>query len=164
MPLPLKVQYSIRDAKGITSRTLVHIPSATSIANATAFAQDFGEVIDALILGKLMSVDICIGLDISGWDLKADPDAASDAEEGAAFSYTDALGLLFRQRLPTFSEAFILANTRQVDLANAGVQAYTDMVTAGNGTVSPTAQAGGDLTALVTAKEQFVKNRKGRTL
>lgn len=164
MPLPIKLQYSIRDAKGISSRTLVHIPSATTIANATTFAQAFGEVIDALIKGLITSVDLCIGLDISAWDLKAAPDASSDVEEGAAFTYTDALGLLFRQRLPTFDETFVLAGTRQVDLANAGVQAYTDLITAGNGTVSPTAQAGSDLTDLVTAKEQFVKNRKGRTL
>lgn len=164
MPLPLKLQYSIRDAKGITSRTLVHIPTATTVANATTFAQAFAEVIDALIKGQVTSVDLCIGLDISGYDIKDTPDAASDVEEGAVFTYQDALGLLFRQRLPTFDETFVLAGTRQVDTANAGVQAYTDLITDGNGTVAPTAQAGSDLTALITAKEQFVKNRKGRTL
>jgi len=164
MALPLKVQYSIKDAKGIVSRTLVHLPDTTSIANATTYAGNLAEAIDALIKGQIVSVDICVGLDISGLDLKDAPDLASDVEEGALFSYQTALGLLFRQRLPTYDEATILDNTRQVDLSNAGVQAYTDLITDGNGTVSPTAMAGGDLTSLSSAKEQFVKNRKGRTV
>lgn len=164
MALPLKLQYSVKDAKGIVSRTLVHIPTATTLANATTYAGNIAAVIDAIILGQIVSVDICIGLDISGLGLKTSPDAASDVEEGALFVYKDALGLRYSQRLPTFDETFILPGTRQVDLANAGVQAYTDDIVTGNGTVQATTQSGSDLTALSNAKEQFVKNRKGRTV
>lgn len=164
MALPIKLQYSVKDAKGIVSRTLVHIPDGTSLANATTYAGDLAAVIDALIKGQIVSVDICVGVDLSGLGLKSSPDAASDVEEGAVFTYKTALGLLFRQRLPTYDEATIEPGTRQVDLANAGVEAYTDLIVTGNGTVAPVAQAGGDLTAISSAKEQFVKNRKGRTV
>lgn len=162
MPLPIKIQYSVLDDKGLIARTLVHVPSGTSLANAGVFAGDLAGAIDALIHGQIVSVDICIPFDFSGLGLKTAPDANSDVEEGALFGFVDALGLTYRQRLPTFSEAFILANSRNVDLANAAVQAYTDGIITGFSTVAPTTQSGSDLTALRDAKEQFVKNRKGR--
>ena len=161
MALPIKLQYTIRDEKGFISRTLVHIPSATTLANATAYAQDVAEVIDAVIGGKLESIDVCIGVSLPG-GIKITPDANTDIEEGALFVYEDADGRIFRQRLPTFLESLIETGTRQVDNSNAGVQAYTDMIVTGNGTVQASTLAATDLVSLVSDKEQFVKNRKGR--
>lgn len=162
MALPIKIQYTIRDAKGFLSRTLVHIPSATTLTNGVTFAQDLGAVVDAVIGGKLESIDLCIGVALPG-GIKTDPDADTDIEEGALFVYEDADGRVFRQRLPTFLESLILTGTRQVDNSNAGVQAYTDTIVSGNGTVAPVTLAATDITALVSDKEQFVKNRKGRS-
>lgn len=163
MTLPIKIQYSMRDAKGLVSRTLVHIPSATTLANATTYAQDLGEVIDAVIGGSIESIDICIGIALPG-GIKATPDTDTDVEEGAVFVYKDADGRTFRQRLPTFLESLVEAGTRQVDNANAAVQAYTDIIVDGNGTVAPVTLAATDITELVSDKEQFVKNRKGRAV
>lgn len=163
MAIPLKLQYTIRDAKGLSSRTLVHLPSATSVANATTYAGALAAVIDAVIGGSLESIDLCIGIALPG-GIKSTPGADTDIEEGAVFVYKDVDGRIFRQRLPTFLESLIETGTRQVDNANAGVQAYTDMVVVGNGTVAPVTLADTQITALFSDKEQFVKNRKGRRL
>lgn len=163
MALPIKVQYSIRDAKGITSRTLVHLPSATTLANASAFASAFGALIDAVTSGQLSSIDVCVGVALPG-GIKTTPDDESDVEEGGVFVYRDADGRTFRQRIPTLLEALVEAGTRQIDNANAAVQAITDTIVDGDGTTQPVTLAGTDITALVSDKEQFVKNRKGRSL
>jgi hypothetical protein len=163
MALPVKLQYTIRDGKGLTSRTLVHLPSATSLANATTYAQAFASALDDVIGGKIESVDICVGVALPG-GLKADPNADSDIEEGAVFVYEDSVGRVFRQRLPTFLETLILTGTRQVDNSNVDVQAVTDLIVTGNGTQGATTLADTDITALVSDKESFVKNRKGRAL
>ena len=141
----------------------MHIPSATSLANATTYAQAFASALDDVIGGKIESVDICIGIALPG-GLKADPAANTDIEEGAVFVYEDADGRVFRQRLPTFLESLILTGTRQVDNDSVDVQAVTDLIVTGNGTVGAVTLADTDITALVGDKEQFVKNRKGRRL
>lgn len=163
MALPIKVQYTIRDGKGLTSRTLVHLPSATTLANATTYAGAFASAMDDVIGGKIESIDICIGIALPG-GLKADPGADSDVEEGAVFVYEDAVGRIFRQRLPTFLESLIEAGTRQVDNSDVNVQAVTDLIVTGNGTQGATTLADTDITALVGDKESFTKNHKGRRL
>lgn len=163
MALPVKLQYTIRDGKGLTSRTLVHLPSATTLANATTYAQAFASAMDDVIGGKIESIDICIGISLPG-GLKADPVATSDIEEGAVFVYEDADGRVYRQRLPTFLETLIETGTRQVDNSSVDVQAVTDLIVTGNGTQGAVTLADTDITALVGDKEQFVKNRKGRRM
>jgi hypothetical protein len=163
MALPVKLQYTIRDGKGLVSRTLIHLPSATTLANATTYAQAFASAMDDVISGKVESIDICVGVALPG-GLKSDPDADSDIEEGAKFIYEDAVGRIYSQRLPTFLESLILPGTRQVDNTSVDVQAVTDLIVTGNGTQGAVTLADTDITAMISDKEQFVKNRKGRTL
>ena len=161
MALPIKIQYTIRDEEGLVARTLVHLPTATTLSAATTFAASFGGLIDAVTGGVLESIDVCIGVSLPG-GIKTTPDSGSDIEEGAQFVYEDADGRIFRQRLPTFLESLIVAGTRQVDNSNAAVQGVTDAIVTGLAGTAPVTLAGTDITAMVSDKEQFVKNRKGR--
>lgn len=155
--------YTIEDAKGVKSTTRMNFPTSTDIAVLKEFARSTGTLIDAIIRGRIVDVSVGIGVENLPGTWKAAALPTADVEEGARFSWRTALGSLPSFRLPTFDEDLMLAGTREVDLADADVDAFVDRITAGltQGliNVSPSDDRGEDITVLDYARESFTNSR-----
>lgn len=165
MPVPhVVLSYSIQDAKGAVSTVGINFPNAVDIGQVASFALDTGLMIDGLIKGKIISAQVALVIDMSQQaGLKTAPDADSDVEEGARFSWLTAAQSITGFRLPTFDEAFLIPGTREVDLADATVDTFHDRIIAGKTTgivnASPSDERGEDITILNAAQESFVSSR-----
>lgn len=159
------VSYSIRDAKGATSTTNINLPDSVDIAIAKLFVRSTAEMIDNLIKGRIVDAGIGLSVDLAGLTLKGAPNADSDVEEGARFSWRTALNTLTGFRIPTFDETFMVSGTRQVDTANSTVNTFVQRMLAGQTqgiiNVSPSDDRGEDITALDAATESFTSSRRG---
>lgn len=160
--MPLSAVFTIRDAKGARSITEVNIDTAT-IANAQTFITAFAPLVDALILGVIERVGICVTATLPA-GLRTVPTLGSDVEEGAKFMYNTVGGYKTGLRLPTFNEAFLVDGTQRVDLADAAVLAFNVAMTDGLATFEPSDYRGDDITALRSALESFQKTRPRTSL
>lgn len=161
--MPAKIVATVLDEKGKTSTVFSNIPTTFTAAQALEAATDFVSLIDALIKGQVTSVGLCYEVTLPA-GIKATPDADSDVEEGALFIWGTELGHTTKMRLPTFDETYIVAGSKQVDLAAAAVAAFTGVITAGTpvvgaATVPFTDTRDEDITTLRSAREMFVKDR-----
>lgn len=155
--MPLSAVFTIRDAKGARSTVEINIDVAT-IANAQTFITAFAPLLDALILGVIERVGICILATLPG-GLRAVPTLGSDVEEGARFMYNTVSGYKTGFRVPTFNEAFLVDGTQRVDLADADVIAFNNAIEDGLATFEPSDYRGDDIVALRSALESFQKTR-----
>lgn len=155
--------YTIRDEKNQPSTTQIKFPTTVDIAILKEFARSTGTLIDAVITGRIEEVSIGIGVEDLPTTWKAAPLANSDVEEGGRFSFLTGIGSKTGFRLPTFDEAYILPGTKQIDVADAAVDALVDRIIAGQTVgiinVSPSDDRGEDITALFSARESFGEDR-----
>jgi len=158
--MPASLVFTITDGKtpGKTSNVLINIPTATTVANATTFAQTVAALIDALISGIITHIGLCYQVALPG-GLSTTPNAFSDVEEGAVFSFNTAAGVPTKFRLPTFNETAILSGTKVVDIADPDVAALITAMVTGSGGVAPVDSRDSDVTALRYAREMFTKDR-----
>ena len=155
---------SVKDAKNQTASFEYDTPDTAGIITTTELAGEIAQAAAQMMLGQIVGISIITNIDTSE-DFNTPPNANSDVEEGALFTFGAANGGDKQLRLPTFDEQFLLAGTKQVDLADGDVDAFVDLMLNGrtdvvNGNVAPVSYRGSDLTTLVSAKEQF-KPRKG---
>lgn len=68
--------------EGANTSTELFYVDAASEAAATTRANVLADLIDQLSGAKIQSVNITLAVDISGWGLKALPDAGADVERG----------------------------------------------------------------------------------
>jgi hypothetical protein len=158
MPVAYDLQFTFRDAKAQTSRMKIHVPSTSTIANLQSFVSAIAADLDAITDGLLVSAEVNIKIALPG-GLKASPVAGCDVEMGALFSYRDSLGLTTRTRVPTFKQSLVIPTSRAVDTANANVTNFNNKMISGNSTILPCSRVENDITALISAKEQYVKSR-----
>lgn len=156
--MPAAIVVTIEDGKGIKSDMLINIPTATTVANATTFINSLLALIDPLISGRIVRAGLCYAIALPG-GLTGTANALSDVEEGAKFSFISTAPFKTGFRIPTFNETLLLSGTKQVDITDTDVDAFVDMIVAGNGTVAPVDGRDADITALNYAREQFVKDR-----
>lgn len=158
------VSYGVRDAKNANSSMQVKFPSNNDLDTIMEFALSTAQLIDPLIRGQITSVGVGVALDLPG-ALKDAPLATSDVEEGAEFSFLTTGGAKHNTgfRIPTFDETFLVSGTREVDTANATVDALVDRITegftAGLVNVSPSNLYGEDIVSLDSARESFTSSR-----
>jgi hypothetical protein len=158
------VVFSIKDAKNATSVMKVNFPAAVDIGVLRLnFGPTTATLINAIIKGKITEVGVGLAVDISGATIRATPDPDSDVEEGARFSWLAANNANTEFRMPTFDEAKMVAGTREVDTADADVDAFVQRIIAGQTVgltnVSPSTDRGEDITVLDTARESFTSSR-----
>jgi hypothetical protein len=157
--MPAQISVSIRDSKAKTSHYFVNIPVATSLANATFFAQAVATLSDVLMGGQITSLGLCYRLDLPG-GLKASPLANSDVEEGARFGFLTENLFSTRLRIPTFLEDYIVPGSKEVDLTDPDVDALVTLLV--DGDIQNTEACDNredDIESVAVARENFVKDR-----
>lgn len=158
--MALAILYSIQDAKGQTSTMEINIPTATTLANATTFAQAMAGLLNAVTTGAITRIGVVLSVALPG-GIRTGALTNSDVEEGARFQFRTALGNLTATRVPTFLETLIASNSRAVDLEDTDVAAFVTAMEDGIGGVTPTDKRGEDVAALTSAREQFQSSRGG---
>ena len=160
-----QVNITVRDEKGGRSKVQLYLPYSdlTTIADAAQspveFAQQFATYLNAVITGAIESISLSLRVELPA-GLTAAPGANSDIEEGATFIYRTAGGFVTRQRIPTFSEGFVVPGTREIDLVPTAVANLVEMMTIpsdlpGNWGIGPSDSRGDGIIALSEAREQF---------
>jgi hypothetical protein len=160
------ILYSITDEKAKVSTTEVKLPSATTHADVVIFAQEMASLIDPLLTGAITRIGITQEVSLPS-GLSASAAANSDVEEGAKFQFRTNGGFFTSLRLATFDEGNIVAGGREVDQTDTDVAAFITAMTTGidltgaggSGVVQPSDHRDDDVTALDSAREQFVSSR-----
>jgi hypothetical protein len=162
------ITYSLIDYKGEKSSTRVKCPTGLDLADLGLFAIELGKLMIPLINGNFAGISYTINLDLADLGSQGEITSGADVEEGARFSFDTAEGLMTTLRIPTFDEALIDGNTRNVDTADTDVAAFITAMTdgidlvgvGGSGTVQPSNVHGSDISALSKALENFVSGRR----
>lgn len=158
--MALSILYSFVDSKNETSTMEIRVPTATTLADATTFAQAMAGLLNAVTTGAIRRIGVVLSVALPG-GIRSGPLTNSDVEEGAKFQFLTALGNFTSFRVPTFSEAMITSNSRAVDLEDADVAALVTAMEDGIGLTQPCDARGEDVTALSFAREQFQSSRGG---
>lgn len=160
--MAVSVLYSYTDAKGQSSTQEIHLDDALSMAQMTGYAQALATLLNAVTTGVITRVGIVVSVTLPG-GLRVAALTNSDVEEGAKFQFNTASNFRTGFRIPTFNEDLIASNSRAVDLEDADVAAMVAGIvsglTIGGTVVSPTDARESDITALISAKEQFLSSR-----
>lgn len=154
--------YTILDAKGQASTSEINLDDALSLAQIVGYAQAVATLINGVTTGVLTRVGVVVSVTLPA-GLRVAALSNSDVEEGAKFIFNTASGFRTGFRLPTFDETKIASNSRAVDLEDADVAALVNGIvsglTIGGTVVSATDKRESDITALTSAKEQFLSSR-----
>lgn len=164
MPPHAFLSYTIKDAKNKESVMNINFPENVDIAVLKTFASSTATMINNLIKGEIVSAGIGVEVDLSGATIRSTPDADSDVEEGARFSWRSVVNSFPRFRMPTFNEAKLVSGTTVVDTGDSDVSAFVGRIesgqTVGLVNVSPSDDRGEDISALSTAIEDFQSSRR----
>lgn len=159
------VSYTIEDAKGLTSTMEVNFASATTFDDARRAAARVAELVNPLIIGAIRKINIVYSVDLPT-TLRTAPEANSDVEEGARFQFRTANGFYTGMRVPTFSEAHLAPNSRDVNTDHPAVEAFVNALRNGVSLTNPAAlvnctdKRNEDIVALSFAREQFQSSRR----
>lgn len=165
MALVTSINVVVQDGKGARSTTTFNLPSGLSIADLTETAQQGAQLIANLINGQVVSVQACIGIDISALTNNTGAAGTVDVEEGARFIFQTINGFSTSMRLPTFAESRVTLGGNDVDQTDPDVIAFKSFMengftTGGATLVQPVDTRNEDITSLKTAKEDFQRTRK----
>lgn len=163
----LAVYFTIEDEKRQASTLEIPFPDAVGLANIPALVQTVGDVLEPLLSGRIRNAGVRVEVDTSTFGWAAVASLTADVQEGARFVFRTIGNFLKSLRLPTFNESKILATTDNVDTTDTDVAAFVAGMTGGfdltgnggTGTASPADYRGEDLTAFVSAKENFTRSR-----
>lgn len=119
-------------------------------------------IIDDMIDGKIVSASWSFAPVLPS-GLKAAADVNSDVEEGALFMFQSLYPYKTRVRIPTFKEGQMLEASKQVDVANAEVDAFLGAMIDGFDDTTldfnPADSRGEKVTLLLSAVDAFQKDR-----
>src|SRR5689334_8505802 len=158
MALAVSVNFTILDAKGKSSITKVHVPTGFLIAQYLEFGAAMGQLIADLSDGILTDISVSIPLSLSGATIRAAAGIAADVAKKVFFQAGSAIaGLFARFNIPTYDEAHTVANTDEVDMADAEIAAFVAIIEGGAGGASPTDRRNNNLTDVLMGRETFQK-------
>lgn len=158
MALAVGFTFTIRDIKGKTSVTRLHVPTGFSAAQYGEFAQAMGQIICDLNDGELIDVSFSVPLSLSGATIRATAGLAADVAKKALLVAGSAIaGLFARFNIPTYDESHNEApETDAIDMADVEVAALVAILEGGAG-ASPCDMRGNNLTDVLSARETFRK-------
>lgn len=139
--------FSVLDSEGRQSTFEAHT-DAVDLANATTRFQGIAEAADAIILGRIVDVQISQSVDITGWTLKATN--GGDRRYGGRFNFVTENGYSMRVTLPTFDPAKTVAGTDSINQADSAVFSFFDTAMIGG---NASDYRGDDITSLRSAYE-----------
>lgn len=161
------ITFSIRDDKRQLATTSIHVEYPDLIleerGNPADYAAQYAEFLDDLIEGQIVAINISTSVPLPV-GLKSVPNLTSDVEEGATFLWRTANGYTVRQRIPTFSESFVL-DGGIVDRDTDEVSILFEMTVnpielPADYLVSPCDSRGDDIIDLVRAIENFKRTTR----
>lgn len=101
-----EVNYMIRDRKGETSRLHFYLIAQEEWHDLTGFVQGYARWIDEYIGGAIIKISVSLNIALPT-GIKTIPEADSDVEETALFTFRTDNGFPVRVSFPTFKEEFI---------------------------------------------------------
>lgn len=158
------VQLTISDAKGEQSVVSIPLPTATSITDASLFAEQVIPLIEPLVNGALRDARLSVPIPYTPWIATA---SISDVQEKARFAFRTVNDFLKLISIPSVVESIFSPGTKNVDTTDTDVAAFvTAMVdgidltgVGGSGVIQPCDVRGEDLTELATAVEAWGRSR-----
>ena len=157
--------YTYQDDSGNTATHDIHVPTAFSIAQFTEFGRSMADLLDNIVGGLIISLDLTITADISGLLLNF-VDPLSDVEEVAAFQFATADNRAVLVNLPGMDEDIVLAGSDDLDQLDSGVAAFITAMETGiavtGGTISPCDVNEDSIVETVYAREEFRSSGKRR--
>lgn len=174
--MPLTAFVRVRDAGGDAagdkpgnSLVSVEIPTATTPANAIAFARGLADIVAPLMVGGIIGAGVTFEVDLSSLSLDEIGTALADVQEKAIFSFRTLAGKLKKIGIPTFNENLLqgAGAYANVDLTDTDVQAFVTAMEdgidvsgyGGTGTVAPVDTNNSDLALLETATQAYSTRR-----
>jgi hypothetical protein len=88
-PGPLQITYSWVDIKGARGTSVVHVPTATTLADADTFAQGLGDLFEAISDAKVLSYSVARSV---AAEVSADAQPNGDVEEKLTTIWRTAVG------------------------------------------------------------------------
>lgn len=160
MAIAIKVIYTARDDKGRTATTEVKVPTGYAIAQYVEFAGAMAQLLDAVMDGKITSINFCVGVDTIGLGLKALAVGTSDVEEKGFFQYSTAGGFRTRMQIPAFKEALVVPGSDVIDTLQTDVLAFdtamlVGILVTGPDTIQPSDEREDDIISRDFAREHF---------
>lgn len=148
------VSTRVRDDGGKTGTVKVFIPDSFTLAQAEAWALAMIEELDAVTAAKIEAVSIRLNVDISGATLKATPIADRPIQMGVNIGFA-AAGTAYRHtvHIPSVDMGLVDAGVFQV--TDPLVVDWTNMLTTGDGTVTPSDEYENDLTSVLGGELTF---------
>jgi hypothetical protein len=166
MTLPFDMRFSLQDGNGNVSFMRIHTADTWTLAQMALAMPLWATVIDAMTDAKVVGAELLVPANLAAATIKDDPEPQSDNEKGAMFVFKDALGLIYRARLPAIIDACLVPNSKLVDLTNAGIEILVDGFITGlkinDDYVGGRTKANGALTSLYSARQSFRRNLKGK--
>lgn len=161
--MPYTLFYVIEDPKGDKSTVNIEVPDTMALSDIPELVQVFGELIDDMIQGLIVSAGLTISVDLTSVQTVAA--AAADVQEKVAYVFRGVNGFLKRLTIPAVIESIFLPNSRMVDTTlptqAAFITAMEDGVTlTSTNEVAPTDVRGDDLITLVDAREAWGRSRR----
>lgn len=133
------------DGEGLRKSFTIPTLDTVTVANAATYAGALVTAYHAVSGCRITSIEFCVGIDIG-----APPTlgvSGSRVDAGATLSFLTEAGRRFSHYVPGFVTDFMQDGI--VNIANATVQAYTDLLVDGASGVLPTDINGLDLTDIV---------------
>ena len=158
--LVASVIVTFRDAKKKESFTKIRIPTGIAFSDFQLFAQGVAEVLKAMTTCEITSVNVAVGLDLSGASLKTVATQFADWWNKGFIQARNAInGAIAKFNLPTWDELNNASGSRNMNLADADVIALTTLITDGvdsGGTlIYPVSVRGDALSVIDVAVEAF---------
>jgi len=154
--LSVEVVYTIKDStpSGESQMSIFLPVGLTNMLSYLEVAQSFAGFADFLLSGRFLGIaELCFGVDISSLANNT-LDAESDSEEIGEFIFETIDGKPVIVNVPGIKEDTVLANSHDIDLANANVASFVTGVTTGVA-FQPTDIGERDIVNLRTATERF---------
>jgi len=157
--------YTYQDDSGNTATHDIHVPTAFSLSQFTEFGRTMADLLDNIVSGMIMGLDLTLTADLSGLLLNFTDDD-SDVEEVGAFSFVTSDGRPVSVNLPAINENIVLAGSDDIDQLDSGVAAFITAMESGivvtGGTIQPCDVNEDTVFSTVYARESFRSSGKRR--
>jgi len=158
MAVAFEIIATISDESGDPATTTIKVPSGFSLAQYVEFAAQMGTILDAMLAGRLESLDLALTADLSALTANI-AGAASDVEELGRFSFRTGDNRPVKLNVPALNESLVAVGTDDLDLVDPAIAAVESMMTDGlavtGGTISPCDVGEDDIISLEYAREGF---------
>jgi hypothetical protein len=157
--------YTYQDDSSHTATHDIHVPTAFSLSQLTEFGRSLADLLDNVVSGLIISLDLTITANIAGLTVNtAQP--LGDVEEVGNFQFVTADGRSVEVNLPGIDESVVLAGSDDIFQAAGSIAPFIAAMENGivvtGGTISPCDVNEDDIIDTVYAREAFRSSGKRR--